>query len=429
MNKSPLTPQSPAGSSDETAAREFGRVDDNGTIWVKDGQDERAVGQFPEDLPADPLQLFVRRYLDLKSQIDLFAERLHNLNVKEIDQTLQNLADLVKEPAVVGDIPALRTRLAELKEQGEAAKEANRQRRIEAKQQATLLRTDIVERAEAVAGQDPQQTQWKHSSQALRDLLEEWKSAQRNGPRLDRGTEDALWKRFSAARTTFDRHRRQFFSQLDASQAEAKRTKEKLVARAEELSTSTDWGPTAGAYRDLMNQWRRAGRAARKDDDALWKRFRTAQQLFFDAKNAQDAALDEEFANNLVVKEEILVRAEALLPITDVAVAKEALRPLQDAWDAAGMVPRKDKARIEARMRDIEEAVRAAEDAEWRRTNPETKARAEGLLAQLEEQLAELTEKLNKAKERGDQQAIKKLEESLTARTAWFEQIKSTASK
>ncbi|KWZ72074.1 hypothetical protein HMPREF3198_02172 [Winkia neuii] len=420
-------PQAKSTDPAETAAREFGRVSEDGTVWVKDADGERAVGQFPDKLPEDPLSLYVRRFLDLQAQVELFEGRLPHLNSKEIDQTLSGLQEAVREPAVVGNVQALRERVAQLAEKAGQAKEAAKERRAAQKAEALSRRIQIVEEAEAVAAQDPARTQWKHSSQKLRDLLEQWKGEQRKGPRLDRPTEDGLWKRFSGARTVFDRHRRQFFSKLDASQAEAKKAKQDLVRRAEELSTSTDWGATAGAYRDLMNEWRRAGRASRKDDDALWERFRKAQQTFFDAKNAQNAALEQEFQQNLALKEKLLEKVEAILPVTDIEAAKAKLRPLQDEWDQIGHVPRADKSRIESRMRAVEDAIRKAEEDEWRRTDPETKARAQGMLGQLQTKLEDLSQQIDAAKAAGNTQELAKLQEAYNTSKQWFDQISPQA--
>ncbi|MGO1316299.1 MAG: DUF349 domain-containing protein, partial [Cellulomonadaceae bacterium] len=288
-------------------------------------------------------------------------------------------------------------------------------------------RIAIVEAAEAVAATDPSKIQWRQAGDQLRDLLGEWKDAQRTGPRIDRPTEDSLWKRFSHARTAFDRERRHYFAELEARNSTAKTAKEALVAEAERLATSTDWGATAAAYRDLMTQWKAAGRASRKDDDALWARFRGAQDVFFAAREAQNAATDAEYGANLVVKERILSDAEALLPITDLSRAKATLRDLQDAWDAAGRVPRADVQRIEARMRTVEQTIRDAEDAAWKRSNPETLARAEGAAAQLEDSIAQLESELAAATAAGDARAIRKVEDALSAKRSWLEQIVKAA--
>ena len=408
-------------------AAKWGRVDGEGRVYVQDGGAEREVGQFPDAPIAEAMAFYVRRYLDLKATIDLFATRLPQLSVREIDSTLSSIADSLTEPAAVGDLEGLRARFAALKTVAAERREAVSAERAAAKEQALKERTAIVERAEAIAEQDPARTQWKNSGAELRELLESWKAAQRRGPRLDRPTEDGLWKRFSHARTTFDRHRRQFFSELDAKQAQVRAAKEALIKRAEEMQTSTDWAGTSAKYRDLLAEWKKAGRASRKEDDALWARFRAAQQVFYDARRAKDEAVDAEFAENLKVKEALVAKAEALLPIKDIKAAKKALRPIQDAWEEAGRVPRGAVRRIEGRMRAVEDAIREAENAEWRRTDPETKARAEGLAGQLQDAIAGLEKDLAAAQAAGDAKKIAETEAALTARRAWLEQVLRSA--
>ena len=417
----PTAPAEPAVDPQEAMdAAKWGRVDGEGRVYVQDGGAEREVGQFPDAPIAEAMAFYVRRYLDLKATIDLFATRLPQLSVREIDSTLSSISESLTEPAAVGDLEGLRARFAALKTVAAERREAVAAERTAAKEQALKERTAIVERAEAIAEQDPARTQWKNSGAELRELLESWKAAQRRGPRLDRPTEDGLWKRFSHARTTFDRHRRQFFSELDAKQAQVRAAKEALIKRAEEMQNSTDWAGTSAKYRDLLAEWKKAGRASRKEDDALWARFRAAQQGFYDARRAKDA-------ENLKVKEALVAKAEALLPIKDVKAAKKALRPIQDAWEEAGRVPRGAVRRIEGRMRAVEDAIREAENAEWRRTDPETKARAEGLAGQLQDAIAGLEKDLAAAQAAGDAKKIAEAEAALTARRAWLEQVLRSA--
>lgn len=402
---------------------DFGRVDEDGNVWVKEADGERQVGSYPDGVPENPLALYTRRFLDLEATVNLFETRLPALSARDIEQTLKTIDEAVKAPAAVGDLDGLRSRVAELHERAARRKEEARAERQAAKEAALQDRTAVVEEAEALANQDPERTQWKQSGQKLRDLLEDWKQLQRRGPRLDRADEDALWKRFSSARTKFDRHRRQFFSALDARQAEAKRVKEQLIAEAEAMQNSTDWGRTSAAYRDLMDRWKQAGRASRKEDDALWARFRAAQQVFFDARRENSEMIDSEYRQNLKVKEELLVRAESLLPITDLDTTIKRLREIQDQWDAAGRVPRSDISRVEGRMRAVEKAVREAEEEQWRKSDPETKARAEGMLGQLEESIAQLEADLAKAEQAGDHAQIKAITDALETKRAWYRQI------
>ncbi len=413
-------------ASASVATIEFGRLDEQGNVFVIDNGTERLIGGFPDGAPEDPFALYTRRYADLEATIKLFEDRLPQLSPKDIDSTLATLRTAVAEPAAIGDLPALRTRVDALAVSAEQRKEQARAERQAAKSRALEERTALIERVEELVAQDPERTHWKQSGQALRDLLEEWKAQQRRGPRLDKAAEDELWKRFSSARTVFDRHRRQFFSALDQRQAEAHSIKEELIQEAESLQNSTEWGPTSGAYRDLMDRWKSAPRASRKEDDALWARFRAAQQVFFDARRAKDEATDSEYEENLVAKEELLTEAEALLPVTDLAATKAKLRSIEDRWDEIGRVPSSDLSKVERRMRAVEDAVRGAEEQEWKRSNPETRARAAGMVGQLEDQVASLEEQLSQAEASGDAGRTIDLRDALTTKKAWLDQILSS---
>ena len=419
----------PADAAEAALAATFGSVDDEGTVSVREAAGERVVGQFPGASHEEALGLYVRRFLDLQAKVTLFEARLQasDLSVKEIDQTLSRLTTELEEPAAVGDLDGLRARLDALRSVAAERRVAAEAERVAARAAAVEARTAIVEQAEKIAETDPSRIQWRPAGEQLRTLLDEWKDAQRNGPRLDRPTEESLWKRFSHARTTFDRERRHFFAELEQRNSSAKATKEKLVVRAEALQTSTDWGATAGAFRDLMAEWKQAGRASRSDDDALWARFRAAQDAFFAARDAQNAATDEEYRGNLEVKEALLAEAEALVPVKDLGAAKQAIRSIQDRWEAAGKVPRGDIQRVEGRLRAVETAIRDSEQAQWTRTNPETRARAEGAAAQLEAAIAGLEADLEAAKAKKDDRKIAEAQAALDARRAWLEQVQRAA--
>lgn len=418
----PLTP--PVTRDAASEARRFGRVDEQGNVWVRDGEGERIVGSYPDGVPEDPLALYVRRFVDLETTVNLFEARLPTLAPKDIDETLTTLRAAAAEPAAVGDLASLRARIETLAERAEVRKQQAKAQRKAAKEQALAQRTAVVERAEGIAAQDPSRTHWKNSRQELGRLLEEWKSLQHRGPRLDRSREDALWKRFSSSRTLFDRHRRQFFSALDAEQGRVKAAKEAIIAQAEAMQNSTDWRETSAAYRDLMRRWKAAGRASRKEDDALWARFRAAQQVFYDARHAADAAEDQEYEANLAAKEKLLAQAEALVPVKDLEDAKRRLRDIQDRWEQVGRVPSAALARVERRLRGVEQAVREAEDRQWKRSDPEKVARGTAMARQLERQIAELTAQVEKSRDE-DGDRLRDLQETLKTKTAWLHQIQS----
>lgn len=380
-------------------AESFGRVADDGTVFVKDGDGEREVGQFAEANKDGALKLYAVRYMDLKAKLDLFAARLHSPSVKahEIDESLKTLEKELDNPPVVGDLAALRAKFDGLKAAGAERKAALAEARKAAVAKAVAERTVIVEKAEALAASLGDSTNWRNTADQFRTLFDEWQAHQRTSIRIDRAQADALWKRFSTARTTFNQSRRKWAQNRDAERAQAKKLKEAIIKEAEEIKDSTDWVATSRKFNSLMDRWKKAGRAGRNDDDALWTRFRAAADTFFNARQADRDQISSSERENLAKKEELLKQAEALLPVKDAKAAKQArqaLNRIQDEWDQIGYVPRGDVHRIESRLDDVEKQIKAVEDSEWTQTDPETDARKSSFTGQLKAQLTELEEKI-----------------------------------
>lgn len=423
-----VTPVAPVTSLEE--ARKFGRVSEDLHVFVTVDGEEVAVGQYPDKTPDEALAYFVRKYDDLVAQVMLLEQRVvAKAPSGDMPKTLDAIEASVKERKVVGDIAALETRVENLRVAVDRLRADERANADKLRAESLAKREAIVAEAEELSARPPAQVQWKQASARMTELFEAWKAEQKSGHRVGRSTEDALWKRFRAARTVFDRHRRAFFSKLDSDNSEAKAQKEALIARAEALQTSTDWGETAREYRHLMDEWKASKRASRRDDDALWARFRAAQDVFFAARKAANDAVDAEFADNLVVKEALLTEARALLPVKDLAAAQRALGSIRDRWEAAGKVPRGELQRVESALRQVEDAVKAAEDEQWRRSNPETKARSNSMLSQLEDAISELEAEVSKAEAKGDARAVAKAKEALEARRLWLETVRRSSSE
>jgi hypothetical protein len=325
---------------------------------------------------------------------------------------------MLADAHAVGDLAALARRLDGLVERVASRRKEADAARAAAREQARAVKERIVAEAEGLA----ESTEWKKSGDRLRALLDDWKKA----PRLDRKTDDALWKRFSHARTSFDKRRRTHFAELDTQRSTAAERKEQLIREAEELSSSTDWGPTARRYRDLMSEWKAAGRARRDIEDQLWARFRAAQDAFFAARTGVFTARDADLAVNLERKTALLVEAEALLPVTDVRAARGALRSLHDRWEAAGHVPRADRDAVEGRLRKVDEAVRSAEETEWKRSNPEARARAEATVTQLRASIDSLDAEASAADSSGETAKAVKAREAAAARREWLAEAERT---
>ena len=419
----------PAYSTPLEEAAQFARVGADGHVTLLDNGEEVQVGQYPDATEQEALAYFVRKYDDVVSQTMLLEQRVSaGAPAGEIQKTLDHLQDTVEARGMVGNLPSLRDRLGALQDTLDELRTADKAALEAAQAEQLQVREGIVAEAEEWAAKDPHQVQWKQASARMAELFDQWKAAQKAGPRLGKSVEDGLWKRFRSARTAFDKHRRAFFSQLDATNAEAKAAKEKLIARAEQLAASTDWGPTTAAYRELMDEWKAAPRASRKEDDALWARFRGAQDTFFAARKAANDEIDREYGDNLKVKEAILAEGQRLMPFTDLKAGRAALNELRGRWEDAGRVPRKDITRMENGFRKLEDALKQAEDEHWQKTNPETQARTSSAVSQLQETIVGLEQDLAEAQANGDQKKITQAQEALDARRQWLEMLQASQS-
>ncbi|MCG3040294.1 DUF349 domain-containing protein [Streptomyces fenghuangensis] len=394
----------------------WGRVDETGTVYVRTADGEKVVGSWQAGAPEEALAYFERKYDGLVVEIDLLERRVRttDLSAKDALAAVGHLRQQVDQAHAVGDLEALGRRLDQLTELIETRREERRAARARQAEEARKAKEALVAEAEELAASD----QWRAAGERLRALVDTWKGL----PRLDRKSDDELWHRFSHARSAFSKRRKAHFASLDAQREEARRRKEKLVAEAEALSGSTDWGPTAARYRELMQDWKAAGRAQREHEDKLWQRFRGAQDVFFAARGEVFAERDAEQRENLARKEELAAEAEKLLPVTDLKAARVAFRAINERWDAIGHVPRDARAGIEGRMHAVERAIQEAEEAEWRRTNPEARARAEGLTGQLQDAVDKLRAQIDKARAVGNTAKAQKLERELEGRQALLDQ-------
>jgi hypothetical protein len=355
----------------------YGRVDADGTVWLISAAGERVVGSWQAGDTEAAFAHFGLRFDDLSTEVALMEERLASGtgDAHKIKAAATAMAEALPTASVLGDVDALAARLARIGEQADAVAAADRARREEQRAAQTARKEALAAEAEELAANA---TQWKAAGDRLRAILDEWKTI--GG--LDRKTDDALWQRYSAARETFNRRRGSHFAELDRERAGTREAKERLCERAEELAGSTDWSPTSAEFRKLLAEWKGAGRAARDVDDALWRRFKAAQDTFFKARNAVTADRDAELQANATAKEALLSEAEQI-DTTNHEAARAALRSIAEKWDAIGKVPRERSAELERRLRAVEKKVREAGESDW--SDPQAQARAEQFRARAEQ--------------------------------------------
>jgi hypothetical protein len=389
---------------------EWGRIDADGTVYVRTSDGERVVGSWQAGDAEAGLAYYVRRYEDLETEVTLLEQRLAS-GAGDPRSTRTHAVELheqIPTVSVVGDLAALDKRLAALIDSASERADANAAARAQARADAVAAKERLVAEAEQIA---ESATSWKAAGDRLRGIVDEWKQIKG----ADRKTDDLLWKRFAAAREGFGKRRGQHFAQLDAERGEARQAKEKLIERAEELAASSDWKETAAAMRDLMAEWKTAGRAGRDAEDQLWTRFRAAQDSFFARRSATFAERDAEQVDNQRRKEAIIAEAEAL-DLRDVKAAQATLRGLQSRYDEVGHIPRDAMRRTDDRMRAAEQRVRDAVDAEWRRGSVEHSP----FLAELRARLAEAEAKLERARHSGDSARIARAESEVAQRRAFL---------
>jgi uncharacterized coiled-coil protein SlyX len=399
----------------------WGRVDADGTVYVRTADGERVIGSWQAGSPEEALAFYQRKFASLDTEVSLLEQRITttDLSPAQARAVIDRLLAAVTDAHAIGDLGQLHARLEALTGKVDERQEEVRAQRDQVRTEARSVKEAIVAEAEQIAAEA---THWKNSSERLRQLLEEWKAA----PRADRAVETALWKRLSAARNAFNKRRKAYFAELTEERDEARSRKEKLCAEAEELADSTDWAATAAAFRELMRSWKAAGRAARADEDELWARFKTAQDTFFRARSEIYSAKDAALREHAEVKTQLLEEAGKLVPVTDVRAARATLRGIQERWEQAGPVPREAHERLESGLRRIEDAVRKAEDAQWRRSNPEALARARGTVDQLRSAITGLEEQLAKAQGADNARAVQEAQEALDARRSWLVEAERT---
>lgn len=413
-------PASPASALIGDPAQ-FGRVGEDGTVYVKTPEGEKAVGSYPGKTPDEALAYFVRKFEALASEVALLAARVVSGAMVPSDAmtAVNRLRVQVKELNGVGDLAALAVSLEQIpllidgtREAYEAKKAAEAEAKAAHRAQVMAAKEILVIEAESLALSES----WKATGDRLKTLLEEWKAA----PRLDKKTDAELWKRFSSARNKFDKRRRTHFAALDAEQAKVASVKLELINEAEKLATSTQWVPTAKRFKVLMDLWKATGRGKKADDAKLWARFKAAQDQFFAAKNADLEKREVLMTSNLAKRESLIAEIEALLPISNAETAIKSFREFSRQWDRIGMTQRDKKTALDKRFAVVETEVKAAEDARWRKVDPVAKARATEVVKQLSDAVENYEKQAEKALSAGNSKKANEAREAAAARRLWL---------
>ena len=401
----------------------FGRVGEDGTVYVITPTGDRAVGSYPGKSAEEALAYFVKKFEMAASEVALLAARIRSgaMVPSDAHEAVNKLRTQITELNGVGDlfnlsqslekIPALITEHEGAYQARKAAQAAERDAR---KAESTLVKEKIVTEAESLVDS----VAWKVTTARLKVLLEDWKKA----PRLDKKVDAALWKRFSSSRNKFDKRRRTHFANLATEHKEVANTKEVIVKEAESLANSKEWLNTAKRFKALMDQWKASGRGKKSTDTALWNRFKAAQDNFFAAKNADMEKRKGSMSENLTKREAMIIEFEALLPISDFKSAKKRFYDLMGKWQKIGMTDRKKRDAFEKRIKKVEEEISELERNYQRKSDPSAKAQANKVVQGLQEAIENYEKQAAKAEAAGQSAKAMLAREAAAARRDWLEQ-------
>ena len=399
----------------------FGRVGDDGTVYVTTPEGERPVGSYPGKSAEEALAYFVRKFESLASEVALLAARIKSGAMVPSDAlaAVSKLKEQIANLNGVGDLATLAKSLEQIPsliEGHKAAYEAKRAIEAAAKEakrvEASAVKEKLVAEAESLALSES----WKSTGDRLKILVDEWKVA----PRLEKKADSDLWKRFSSARNKFDKRRRTHFAQLESQSAVVTQSKSAIIDEAKKLAESREWLATANRFKELMDAWKAAGRGKKSVDTRLWDEFKTAQDTFFAAKKADLEKRQGTMAQNLAKREELIAQFESLLPATDVKSAKNKFHALQEKWERIGMTERNKRAALEARLEKVQIEIDSLHEEVARRSDPTAIAHANSVVQGLLTAIENYEKQAIKADAAGNSGKALIAREAAAARKTWL---------
>jgi hypothetical protein len=393
---------------------DWGRIDEDGTVYLRTADGERVIGSWHAGTPEDGIEFYVRRYADLEADVALLEGRVDSAasDPAAVGEAARKLQEVIPSAAAMGDLDSLMARLLLVLGKVDERLAAKKAEKLAAAQASADQKRALVTEAETLADS----TSWKTTGERFRAIVEEWKAIRG----VDRKTDSDLWGKFAKARRRFDARRRSHFAEVEQQRGAVAEVKTKLASEAEKISTSTEWGPTAKRYRELMTEWKAAGHASRDVDDELWKRFKAAQDTFFARRSEVFSARDDEQKANLAAKQALLDEAKTIDAAADPSGARKRLRTIHDRWEKIGHVPRDSKDKLEDELGEVERTIREATASKQTFTKTESP-----LVIRLRESVEKLEARLARAQAAGDAKLTTETEESLATQREWLAQAEA----
>lgn len=246
---------------------------------------------------------------------------------------------------------------------------------------------DLIKQAKALMNS----TDWNRATEAMKDLMTQWKAAGSAGKEKD----DVLWEEFNVARNTFFDRKHTHWEDMQTKFEQARKVKEELIEEATKLEDSTAWQASGNAFKELFARWKEAGSAGREYEDDLWNAFHASRQKFYAARDAYYDELHEKQDALYQQKEELLAKAKEIAENTlftreDTAAMKQ----LSVDWKAVGFTGKERDDEIWKAFRDVMDTYFAglkqfneSKHAQWRQRMEDRRMRKTELIQEQKRQI------------------------------------------
>lgn len=282
---------------------------------------ERVIANFTTDNADIALKALLDKFPEVEARIKELQAEWDAIDDKtKLVGKVERMKEYMKHANAVGDIHTLIQPLLTMVKAIEMMEEENYQ-----------VKLKLVQEAETLADSDT----WKETTQKLRDLGDQWKHT----GHVDKTRNDELWNRLEAAKNKFFDRKRQNQEDVEKDLLQNLDLKMELVDKAESLAASEDWRNTTEIFRQLMEDWKKIGRTLHDKNEELWNRFINAKNNFYDRKKVHFESIQQEQEANVILKEQLIEKAEAMKDSHEWNVTSQAYAELMEQWKSIGKVP------------------------------------------------------------------------------------------
>lgn len=345
----------------------------------KDLQQEwKAIGDVPATKQSDlwkRYQMLVERFYDILKLSIEFREYDFKKNLEAKIKLCEAAERLADEQDVISAFHQLQKLHQEFREVGPVSKDIREEIWTRFKAASTVVNkrhqqhfeelkkqeNDNLERkvaiCEAVEGVDYDKLesyqQWNDKTQEILALQEEWRTIGFAPQKMNA----KVFERFRSACDMFFQRKAEFYKNMKDNLAVNLERKIALCEQAESLQDSTDWKATADKLAALQREWKAIGPVAKKHSDAVWKRFITACDIFFEKRKAANSSQRSVEMQNLAQKKAIIESLSAINPESVTAEDEEKTHQLIREWNNVGHVPFRDKDKLYKQYKALIDAL------------------------------------------------------------------------